>query len=88
MRLFSSRLTPKERRLYRALFVYYTLVAAALVWPVYPLFSGARPSILGLPLSLFYPAAILVASFSVLLSVFLWEGRRQNESSRRRDDSG
>ena len=58
--------TPPARRRQRLLFV-ATLIAAALalVWPIYPLFSGGSPLVFGLPLSLawvvLWLAVILVA---------------------------
>lgn len=75
-RIFSSHLSRRERRVYRAATVFFVLLFAALVWPVYPLFSGIRPMILGVPLSLAYVVLLVLASFAALLALFLWEGRR------------
>ncbi len=60
----------------RGIAVAFFLVAfAALIWPIYPLFAHERPLILGMPLSLFYVASWLVASFLVLLALYLYEER-------------
>lgn len=62
----------KKRR--RLLFVaVYLLVAASVLWPVYPLFSGIRPLVLGLPLSLAWVVLALVVGFLVLLALYLTE---------------
>lgn len=74
-RLFSPRLDPRHRRVYRAVLGYFVVVFLAMIWPVVPLFSHARPLILGLPFFLFYLSVLLVISFLVLLSLFLWEDR-------------
>ena len=78
-RFFASDLTPRERRVYVAATVYFLAATAAMIWPVYPLFSRVRPLILGMPLALAYLAAVLVVSFLVLLGLYLWEGRREPE---------
>ena len=75
-RIFSSHLSRRERRVYRTATVFFVALFTALVWPVYPLFSGIRPMILGVPLSLAYVVLLVLASFAALLALFLWEGRR------------
>jgi TRAP-type C4-dicarboxylate transport system permease small subunit len=79
-RLFSSRLTPSHRRLYRGVVVFFLVVLLAMIWPVATLFSHARPLILGLPFYLFYLAVLLVGSFLVLLSLYVWENRTGSSS--------
>ena len=59
----------------RAVALFFLAAFAALIWPVYGIFGGARPLVLGLPLSLFYVAAWLIASFLVLLALYLYEER-------------
>ncbi len=76
IRLFSTRLSRRERRVYGALLTYFLVVFAAMLWPIYPLFSGARPLVAGLPLSLFYLTTLLLLSFGVLLALYLWEAKR------------
>ncbi len=76
LRVFSTRLPPGARRIYQLVVIYFLVVSAALLWPIYPLFSRARPIVFGLPLSLFYLAALLIASFGVLVALYLWEVRR------------
>lgn len=59
--------TPPVRRRRRLLFVVVLMTAAlALVWPVYPLFSGIFPLILGLPLSLTWVILWLTVVFAAL----------------------
>jgi membrane protein implicated in regulation of membrane protease activity len=76
IRLFSARLSRRERRVYGALLAYFLVVFAAMLWPIYPFFSGAVPLIVGLPLSLFYLTTLLLLSFGVLLALYFWEARR------------
>lgn len=66
-----------ERRVYGAAAAFYVLLFILLVWPVYRLFAGARPFVLGVPLSLVYVVALLILGFVVLLGLFVWEGRRE-----------
>ena len=75
IRVFSSRLSPRARRVYAVLLVYFLVVSASLLWPIYTLFASARPLILGLPLSLFFLTVVLLASFGVLLGLYRWEDR-------------
>ena len=76
LRVFSSRLGRGERRVYGGVVIYFCLVFAAMLWPIYSLFSGARPLVAGLPLSLFYLTVLLIVSFAVLVGLYLWESRR------------
>lgn len=46
-------------------------VQVGLIWPVYPLFSGIRPFILGLPLSFFWLLVMLSLAFGTLLWYYL-----------------
>lgn len=75
-RFFSSDLSARERRIYGALTLFFVLVLLALTWPVYTLFSGIRPLVLGMPFSLVYIVVVLVVSFLALLGLYLWEDRR------------
>jgi len=55
--------------------VFFVVVFLAMIWPLVTLFSHARPLIFGLPFFLFYLAVLLISSFLVLLSLYLWEER-------------
>ena len=52
----------------RALAVCFAALFAATMWPIHPLFSRARPFVLGLPVSLLYVMGIAVLSFVLLLA--------------------
>ena len=43
------------------------IIQLSIIWPVYSLFSGIYPMILGLPLSLVWIVVMLFASFFLLL---------------------
>lgn len=79
-RLFPSHFDRVQRRVYGAVLTFYLAATAGLVWPVYAFFGGIRPRVLGLPFSLVYVVLWVVASFAVLLGLFLWERRRERES--------
>lgn len=64
------------RRLYAAIVVFYTLLFAAVVWPVYPMFATIEPRVLQVPFSLAYVVGALLLSFFVLLALYLWEESR------------
>ena len=55
--------------------LFFVAAFAALMWPIYPLFGNERPLILGMPQSLFYVAAWLIACFLVLVALYLYEER-------------
>jgi hypothetical protein len=63
--------TPPGRRRRRLAFI-AILVAAmlALLWPIYPLFAGVFPLILGLPLSLAWPVLWLAVVFAALVWLY------------------
>jgi len=60
---------------YGGVLLYFVVVFAAMLWPIYPFFGRARPLIAGLPPSLFYLTVLLLASFAVLLGLYRWEAR-------------
>lgn len=74
-RIFPSRLTPRERRTYRAATGFFVLLFFGLIWPIYPLFSGIYPRVLGVPFSLAYVVGLVLLSFAVLLALFRWDDR-------------
>ncbi len=60
---------PPARRRQRLVFVAILIATAlALIWPIYPLFSGIYPLVFGLPLSL----AWVVLWLSVMLLALVW----------------
>jgi hypothetical protein len=69
--VFFPRPTPRRLRRARIAFALFAAVAgAALVWPLYPLFGGIRPMILGLPLSLAWVVLWLALVFVALLVLY------------------
>lgn len=60
-----------------AVAVFYVLLFAALVWPVYPRFATIEPRVLAMPFSLFYVVVGLLFSFFVLFGYYLWERKRK-----------
>lgn len=73
--VFSSKLSPDERRVYRAATLFFIAVFFAFMWPVYPLFNRIRPLVLGMPFSLFYLVLILTVAFLAILALYRWEVR-------------
>ena len=71
--LFPPGTEPRKKRRRLLFAACYLLVTAMLVWPVYPLFSGIRPLILGLPLSLAWIVLALAAGFTALVTLYLSE---------------
>ena len=69
--------TPPRRRRQRLVFVAILIVTAlALVWPIYPMFSGIYPLILGLPLSL----AWVVLWLAVMMTALIWLYRSEGSA--------
>ena len=75
LKLFPARLSRGERAVYGGVTVYFLFAFLALMWPIYPRFSRIAPTILGIPFSLAYIVVIILISFLVLLSLYLWESR-------------
>jgi TRAP-type C4-dicarboxylate transport system permease small subunit len=65
----------RRARVYKITVLYFIAAFAAMMWPIYPLFSRIRPMLLGIPFSLFYLVVIINLTFLVLLAVYLWEYR-------------
>ena len=86
-RLFSPRLDPRHRRVYRFVLDFFVVIFLAMIWPIVTIFSHARPLVLGLPFFLFYLTVLLLASFLVLLGLFQWETRTGASSDPAEDDS-
>lgn len=73
LKLFPSHRSARHRRRRLIFAAIYALLVLALIWPVYPLASGIRPLIFGLPLSLAYIVFVLLAMFAAKLWLFLGE---------------
>lgn len=73
--LFRPGTDPVRRRRRQVFLAVYVLVAAFLVWPVFPMFSGIYPLILGLPFSL----AWVVAALGVMFAALLWLHRAEGD---------
>ena len=63
---------PRHRR-HMALALATLVAGLALIWPVYPLFGGIRPLVLGIPLSLAWVVLWLAVVFVALLVTFWGE---------------
>jgi hypothetical protein len=64
------------------------VLTLALIWPVAAIFSRVRPILLGMPFSLFCIALLIVTSFSILLGLFIWEGRTGNSCDPAEEQEG
>ena len=83
LRLFPPG-TPRRLRRAKLAFAGLALVAAAAVsWPLYPLFASPRPFVLGLPLSLAWVVLWLGVVFAGLLALFSVEHGRPESGSPR-----
>ncbi len=72
--LFRPGADPARRRRRLVFLAVYLVVAALLVWPIFPRFSGIHPLILGLPLSL----AWVVLALGVMFVALLWLYRHED----------
>lgn len=83
------RATPSDRNpVAIAVAVFYVLLFAALVWPVYPFFATIEPRVLAMPFSLFYVVVGLLLSFFALFGYYLWERNREPADGDARGGSG
>ena len=73
--LFRPGTDPAKRRRRQIFLGIYVLVAVLLVWPVFPLFSGIRPLILGLPLSFAWVVLALTVMFGAIVWLYRAEER-------------
>ncbi len=77
--LFHPGVDPAKRRRRLIFIAVYLFVAALLVWPVFPMFSGIHPLILGLPLSLAWVVLALTVMFGALVWLYLREDHGEND---------
>ncbi len=70
--IFRPGTDPARRRRRLVFLAVYLAAAAFVVWPIYPLFAGIRPLVLGLPLSLAWVVLALAVMFVAL--VWLYRG--------------
>ena len=66
--LFPPGTDPLRRRRRTIFVAIYAAVAVLITWPVYSLFSGTFPLILGLPLSL----AWIILALTIIFCALLW----------------
>ena len=71
-------MTSQTKRVYRAAIVFFSVVFAAMMWPIHPWFSRIHPMVLGLPFSLVYLILLIAFSFLALLCLYLWENRQDD----------
>lgn len=71
---FSDRATTRHRRRRRAFVTIIVVATLALIAPVYPLASGIRPFMLGLPLSFAWVVLWLVVVFGALVWLYRSDG--------------
>lgn len=68
---------PSATRTYRRNRIVFVIVMAviclAINWPIYPLFSGIYPLILGFPLSFAWIIVCLLISMAALILLYRWD---------------
>ena len=72
--LFRPGTDPAKKKRRGVFLGFYLLAAVLLIWPIYPLFSGVRPLIMGLPLSFAWVVMVLGIMFGALLWLYRAEG--------------
>lgn len=68
-------MSTKRVFVHKVVAAFFVLVLAAMMWPIYPVFSRIQPMVLGIPFSLFYLILLITISFLVLLGLYLWDSR-------------
>ena len=76
VRIFSTALNAKERRVYGVVAAVFIGTFLATMWPIYPLFSRIRPMVLGVPASLVYLVILVFVCFFSLLALYRWDDKR------------
>jgi hypothetical protein len=61
--------------------IFYCLLFAAVIWPVYPMFATIEPRILTMPHSLAYVVGALLLSFVVLGGLYWLERNDDDEAT-------
>lgn len=70
IRCFSKKM-PKERKSKYVFFlIYFIVLVWAEVWPIFLIGNRVRPYILGLPFSMFWTAAVVMAGFVGMLFLY------------------
>lgn len=71
--LFKSTDSPKLKRRRLIFLAVWCCAAAMVLWPIYPVFSGVEPLILGLPLAFAWVILTVLVMFVALLWLYLGE---------------
>lgn len=81
LELFPPGTDPAKRRRRLIFVAICCAVTAFLIWPIYPLFSGVQPMILGLPLAFAWVVMDLGLIFVALLWLYRTEDHGDPEES-------
>lgn len=71
--LFSKDCPPLKRRRRLLFLALFFIILSTVLWPIYPLFAGIEPRILGLPFSFAWITFSLGSMFGLLLWTFRTE---------------
>ena len=64
-----------DGRIRHGLAAYFIAATLVMIWPIYPVFSLIEPRLGGLPFGLVWILIVLVFSFFVLTTVYIWESK-------------
>jgi hypothetical protein len=86
--LFPAGTAPARRRRRLVFVVLYGALAAALIWPLYPLGLRILPPLFGLPPSFAWVIVALAAGFCLLLGLYLGDLRDERTAGTDRGGEG
>lgn len=81
LELFPPGTDPAKRRRRLTFVAICCAITACLIWPIYPMFSGVEPLILGLPLSFAWVVLNLALIFVALLWLYKTDDHGESEDS-------
>ena len=70
IRCFSKKVSKERKSTYIFFLVYFIILVWAEVWPIFLIGNRVRPYILGLPFSMFWTAAVVMAGFVGMLFLY------------------
>ena len=70
IRCFSKKVSKERKNTYIFFLVYFIILVWAEVWPIFLIGNRVRPYVLGLPFSMFWTAAVVMAGFVGMLFLY------------------
>jgi len=69
-KFFPKKMSKERKRKFTYFLIYFIILVWAEVWPIFLIGNRVRPYVLGLPFSMFWTAAVVMAGFIGMLFLY------------------